>query len=190
MGISRQEHWSGMSFPSLGDLPNPGIEHASPACIPHYRQILYHWATREVLLDGYTKAYLTGILLLDISLFPVSGDADDTNSLVNPVAHSDLRTSCTLCNANIFTSLCEFPIIPSPPSSPLQWILHLVARLKVTSLPAGYDLQRQIPNNKIWGRAWFPTLHWILIPSDMFYLLLTTPALDHIPEHSWWFCRF
>ena len=26
MGFSRQEHWSGLTFPSLGDLPNPGME--------------------------------------------------------------------------------------------------------------------------------------------------------------------
>ena len=31
MGFSRQEHWSGLSFPSPGDLPNPGIELLSPA---------------------------------------------------------------------------------------------------------------------------------------------------------------
>ena len=31
MGFSRQECWSGLPFPSLGDLPNPGIEHGSPA---------------------------------------------------------------------------------------------------------------------------------------------------------------
>ena len=30
MGFSRQEHWSGLPFPSPGDLPNPGIEHGSP----------------------------------------------------------------------------------------------------------------------------------------------------------------
>ena len=30
MGYSRQEYWSGIPFPSLGDLPNPGIELASP----------------------------------------------------------------------------------------------------------------------------------------------------------------
>ena len=30
MGFSRQEYWSGLSFPSLGDLPNPGIEPGSP----------------------------------------------------------------------------------------------------------------------------------------------------------------
>ena len=31
MGFSRQEYWSGLPFPSLGNLPNPGIEPASPA---------------------------------------------------------------------------------------------------------------------------------------------------------------
>ena len=30
MGFSRQEYWSGSPFPSLGDLPNPGIEPRSP----------------------------------------------------------------------------------------------------------------------------------------------------------------
>ena len=30
MEFSRQEYWSGLSFPSLGDLPNPGIEPRSP----------------------------------------------------------------------------------------------------------------------------------------------------------------
>ena len=31
MGFSRQEYWSGLPFPSPGDLPNPGIEPTSPA---------------------------------------------------------------------------------------------------------------------------------------------------------------
>ena len=26
MGFSRQEYWSGLPFPSPGDLPNPGIK--------------------------------------------------------------------------------------------------------------------------------------------------------------------
>ena len=29
-GISRQEYWSGLPFPSPGDLPDPGIEPGSP----------------------------------------------------------------------------------------------------------------------------------------------------------------
>ena len=31
MGFSRQEYLSGLSFPSPGDLPDPGIEPESPA---------------------------------------------------------------------------------------------------------------------------------------------------------------
>ena len=31
MGFSSQEYWSGLPFPSPGDLPNPGIEPGSPA---------------------------------------------------------------------------------------------------------------------------------------------------------------
>ena len=31
MGFSRQEYWSGLPFPSPGDLPDPEIEPRSPA---------------------------------------------------------------------------------------------------------------------------------------------------------------
>ena len=31
MGFSRPEYWSGLPFPSPGDLPGPGIEPGSPA---------------------------------------------------------------------------------------------------------------------------------------------------------------
>ena len=31
MGFSREEYWSGLPFPSPGDLPNPGIKPRSPA---------------------------------------------------------------------------------------------------------------------------------------------------------------
>ena len=31
MGSSRQEYWSGLPFPSPGDLPDPGIKPESPA---------------------------------------------------------------------------------------------------------------------------------------------------------------
>ena len=30
VGFPRQEYWSGLPFPSLGDLPDPGIEPGSP----------------------------------------------------------------------------------------------------------------------------------------------------------------
>ena len=31
MGFSRQDYYSGLPFPSPGDLPNPGMEPVSPA---------------------------------------------------------------------------------------------------------------------------------------------------------------
>ena len=31
VGFSRQEYWSGLPFPSPGDLPNPAIKPGSPA---------------------------------------------------------------------------------------------------------------------------------------------------------------
>ncbi|MFX8789993.1 hypothetical protein ABTM65_19400 [Acinetobacter baumannii] len=31
MGFPRHEYWSGLPFPSPGDLPNPGIKPEAPA---------------------------------------------------------------------------------------------------------------------------------------------------------------
>ena len=36
MGFSTQEYWSGLPFPSLGDLPDPGIEPGSLALQADY----------------------------------------------------------------------------------------------------------------------------------------------------------
>ena len=36
MGFSRQEHWSGLPFPSPGDLPDPGIQPVSPASVGRF----------------------------------------------------------------------------------------------------------------------------------------------------------
>ena len=42
-GFSREEYWSGLPFPSPGDLPNPGIEPRSPALAGRFLTI---WATK------------------------------------------------------------------------------------------------------------------------------------------------
>ena len=41
--FSRQEYWSGLPFPTPGDLPDPGIKPASPAL-----EIFYHWSHHTV----------------------------------------------------------------------------------------------------------------------------------------------
>ena len=43
MGFPRQEYWSGLPFPSPGDLTDPGIESKSPALQVDFT----NWATKE-----------------------------------------------------------------------------------------------------------------------------------------------
>ena len=44
MGFFRQEYWSGLPFPSPGDLPNPGIKHMSPT-LQADSLLLSHWGS-------------------------------------------------------------------------------------------------------------------------------------------------
>jgi len=41
MDFSRQEYWSGLPFPSPGDLPNPRIEPASPVSLALAGEFFY-----------------------------------------------------------------------------------------------------------------------------------------------------
>ena len=50
MGFSRQEYWSKLPCPPLGDLPNPGIEPRSPTL---QADSLLSLATREALISLY-----------------------------------------------------------------------------------------------------------------------------------------
>ena len=56
MGFSRQEYWSGLPFPSPGDLPSPGIEPMSPPLYadalpsepPGKSQVLFYKGTNPI----------------------------------------------------------------------------------------------------------------------------------------------
>ena len=59
MGFSRQELWSGLPFPSPGDLPHPGIEPGSPALQadalpsePSGKHIYYEMITTIILVNN------------------------------------------------------------------------------------------------------------------------------------------
>ena len=57
MGFSRQGYWSGLPFPSPGDLPNPGIEPGSPAL----QQMLYCMSHQgSIIQPHYFKAQRRG----------------------------------------------------------------------------------------------------------------------------------
>ena len=44
--FSRQEYWSGLPFPSPGDLPKPGIKPRCPALQAHAGRCFNLWATK------------------------------------------------------------------------------------------------------------------------------------------------
>ena len=46
-GISQQEYCSGLTFPSPGDLPDPGIEPVSHTRLLHCRRMLYCQTTNK-----------------------------------------------------------------------------------------------------------------------------------------------
>ena len=68
MGFSRQEYWSGLPFPSLGALPEPGIEPGSPTLQadslqskPPGKPTLEHRSEiRQSQKDSYCMIPLTG----------------------------------------------------------------------------------------------------------------------------------
>ena len=62
MGFSRQEYWSGLPFPSLGDLPDPGIRIWASHIVGRCFTI---WATREVK-DATQKENYRPISLMNI----------------------------------------------------------------------------------------------------------------------------
>ena len=49
MGFSRQEYWSGLPFPSPGDLPDPEIEPASPALAREFFTTAAPWSSEYLL---------------------------------------------------------------------------------------------------------------------------------------------
>ena len=52
MGFSRQEYWSGLPFPSPGNLPNPGIEFSLPC-----RQTLYSLSHKNIYIYIYIYSF-------------------------------------------------------------------------------------------------------------------------------------
>ena len=55
MGFSRQEYWSGLPFPSPGDLPDPGIESVSlrsPALAGGFLNTSATWEAQEMRIPA------------------------------------------------------------------------------------------------------------------------------------------
>ena len=86
MGVSRQEYWSGLPFPPPGDLPDPGIEPASPV----------HPALQaDILPLSYGEA------LLETQSLPKMHQ-EETDNLNRPITRSKIQSVKTItpCKQN------------------------------------------------------------------------------------------
>ena len=59
MGSSRQEHWIELTFPSPGDLPDPGIEPASLVSPALVDGCFYHWVLPKVYPNMTSFTWIT-----------------------------------------------------------------------------------------------------------------------------------
>ena len=69
MGFSRQEYWSGLSFPPPGNLPDPGIKPASRTCPVLAGRFFITSATWESPVTACKHANT-----LDSDIFPHCGE--------------------------------------------------------------------------------------------------------------------
>ena len=65
MGFPRQEYWSGLPFPSLGDLSDPGIESVSPSLAGRF---FYCWVVRKAPIFSYCSLNALGFFFFQILL--------------------------------------------------------------------------------------------------------------------------
>ena len=102
MGFSRQEYWSGLPFPSPGDLPHPGIEPGSPALQADSGATREDSATRKKELPGKSKVH-------DLSLWYEGKPGPKTLPLMNycPQIHTIKvfgGNTCMLSHIGLFAT--------------------------------------------------------------------------------------
>ena len=103
--FSRQEYWSGLLFPSLGDLPYPGIEPWSPALQADSFTI---WATREALTS---PKYFINISLFDSQRNEWDGYGGQMNARWKAFAGDDWNVFPGLLCGNQLKGLYNYDLL-------------------------------------------------------------------------------
>ena len=70
MGFSRQEYWSGLPCPPVGDLPNPGIEPVSLASPISVDRFFTSSTTWEAQLHTHRHTHSSTLLCFSLSSLP------------------------------------------------------------------------------------------------------------------------
>ena len=100
MGFSRQEYWSGLPFPSPGDLPDPGIK---PACVSR----LLHWQA--------------GFSPLALARKPLTGNKNSPNLHLKDTSH------CPMYHRDIAVKTYYLHIIKPHCKLYLKWAIKTSA---------------------------------------------------------------
>ena len=93
MEFSSQEYWSGLTFPSLGDLPDPGIKPVSPEVAsgffiaePQGKHVVYIWRkkllTQSECILNFTLYCQIALQSGCINLYPDNSAYSTTSSLM------------------------------------------------------------------------------------------------------------
>ena len=128
MGFPRQEYWSGVQFPSPGDLPNPGIKPMSPVLARGFFTLSYHHTIEQfhcwVIYPTRTKTLIckdfSSVQLLScVQLFATPWTAARQASLSITNSHSLLKFMSTelVMPSNHLIRCCSLLLLPSIPPS-------------------------------------------------------------------------
>ena len=118
MRFSRQGHWSGLPFPSLGDLPNPGIESGSTILQADFLLTeppgLFVWGIRSKTGKGVVRVIYLGVGLYLLFTVAVSAKIFDFLSCPCLLSRSgaSLSTVPQKDTASCILSRCNSVITP------------------------------------------------------------------------------
>ena len=164
MGFSRQEYWSGLPFPSPGDLPNPGIEPRSPAL----QAVTFLWATREAQLINSITQKVTFNFQLCCGFSNTDFSLKDVNSWSWSPLRQDYIINGLPSLSNFFISVSLFysvELLSAIQQSGSDTCVH-------TLLPSGASLPPHlIPWGHLRAPSWGPWATWSF-PRDRVYMSL------------------
>ena len=148
MGFSRQEYWSGLPFPSSGDLPDPGIEHRSPSLQADSLPLCLQWWTSyySAPLCGYKATITAGFWCMKWELeklkswgfYQTAGWTFSTGAIIHALVKDLQENRIYTENVYVFSSsdslfmFIQSPSFPPfllfffpPPSFHLSQISHI-----------------------------------------------------------------
>ena len=135
LGLSQQEYWSGLPFPPLGDLPDPGIKPESSAPPSTGRWILYHWANWQA------RICILHCKRTDSSLHSAGDNCEGCFNMYNVVC------VCVCVCVYVFVCVCVCVCV----SNPLNEFSTNLSSLRIDHSILIYKGKGQLTKNLNWS---------------------------------------